>query len=251
MRLRLKFNLSEQQIDVPMDGQVTVKQPAVLYTAQELSDSQKEQARANIGAGTSDFSGDYADLQNKPNIPAPYTLPEATSDTLGGVKADPAQEDDIQTVRIGADGKLYTRAGGGGADDSPMELVRTYEFHSEEDTNTFNVPVGSQYRDVLIMLDMQLSASSAGYLYFDDATVLNMTAGTYWSTNNVAALWIHNYGGILGATMTRYTYGNQVGTHYSINPNYSIFKTMPETVGFNARGSNVLVTGGTARVYAR
>ena len=31
-------------------------------------------------------SGSYNDLSNKPTIPAAYTLPNATSSTLGGVK---------------------------------------------------------------------------------------------------------------------------------------------------------------------
>ena len=69
---------------------------AVLYTAQSLTEEQQEQARANIGAGT------------------PYTLPEASSDALGGVKADSAEETDTQPVRIGGDGKLYTAPGGSG-----------------------------------------------------------------------------------------------------------------------------------------
>lgn len=42
---------------------------AVRYTAQELNDAQKEQARKNIGAGTSSFSGSYDDLTGKPTIP--------------------------------------------------------------------------------------------------------------------------------------------------------------------------------------
>ena len=71
---------------------------AVLYTAQSLTDDQKNHARANIGAGT------------------PYTLPEASSDALGGIKADAAETADTQPVRIGVDGKLYTAPGGGGAD---------------------------------------------------------------------------------------------------------------------------------------
>lgn len=66
---------------------------AVLYTAQSLTDAQKAQARANIGAGT------------------PYTLPEASSDALGGIKADAAETADTQPVRIGGDGKLYTAPG--------------------------------------------------------------------------------------------------------------------------------------------
>lgn len=38
----------------------------VKYTAQTLTDGQKSQARLNIGAGTSNFSGNYNDLSNKP-----------------------------------------------------------------------------------------------------------------------------------------------------------------------------------------
>ena len=43
----------------------------------------------------------YDELQKR-------SLKQATSDTLGGVKADPATADDTQPVRIGGDGKLYT-----------------------------------------------------------------------------------------------------------------------------------------------
>ena len=40
-----------------------------------------------------------------------YTLPQATSKALGGVKADSAEAADTQPVRIGVDGKLYTAPG--------------------------------------------------------------------------------------------------------------------------------------------
>ena len=43
-------------------------------------------AREAIGAGTSEFSGSYNDLSNKPTIPSAYTLPAATTSALGGVK---------------------------------------------------------------------------------------------------------------------------------------------------------------------
>ena len=42
----------------------------VKYVPQSLTSSQQAQARQNIGAGTSNFSGDYDDLTNKPTIPA-------------------------------------------------------------------------------------------------------------------------------------------------------------------------------------
>ncbi len=44
------------------------------YTAQSLTDAQKQQARANIGAGTSSFDGNYNSLSNKPTIPAQVAI---------------------------------------------------------------------------------------------------------------------------------------------------------------------------------
>lgn len=60
--------------DVPVqsvDGQTgEVVTNAVKTTAQTLTDAQKAQARTNIGAGTSSFSGAYDDLTGKPPIPS-------------------------------------------------------------------------------------------------------------------------------------------------------------------------------------
>ncbi len=53
-------------------------------------------------------SGSYEDLTNKPTIPDAYTLPVASTDTLGGVKVDGS------TITI-ADG-VISSAGGGGTD---------------------------------------------------------------------------------------------------------------------------------------
>lgn len=51
-------------------------------------------------------SGSYEDLTNKPTIPEPYTLPTASTDTLGGVKVDG------ETITI-ADGVISSAGGGG------------------------------------------------------------------------------------------------------------------------------------------
>ena len=54
-----------------VDGQTgEVVTNAVKTTAQTLTDVQKTQARTNIGAGTSSFSGAYDDLTGKPTIPS-------------------------------------------------------------------------------------------------------------------------------------------------------------------------------------
>ena len=49
-----------------------------------------------------------------PREETPYTLPEASPDAFGGIKADAAETADTQPVRKGTDGKLYTAPGGSG-----------------------------------------------------------------------------------------------------------------------------------------
>ena len=66
-----------------------------------------------------------------------YALPAATADTLGGVKAEPATENDTQPVRIGEDGMLFTAPGYGGGD--AWELIADITF--EEQVNSFSIDV--------------------------------------------------------------------------------------------------------------
>lgn len=100
---------------------------AVQYVAQSLTDEQKAQARTNIGAGTSSFSGSYNDLTDAPEG---YTLPVATADVLGGVK--PAAKTDAMTSAVGvdADGKLWSAAGGGTL--PKYELIWEHTITAEE-----------------------------------------------------------------------------------------------------------------------
>lgn len=67
----------------------------VKYTSQTLTDAQKSQARSNIGAGTSNFSGSYNDLSNKPTIP----------DISG--KLDKTTYEVNKTINFGSSGVLY------------------------------------------------------------------------------------------------------------------------------------------------
>lgn len=52
------------------------KIPSIKYTEQNLTDVQKAQARENIGAGTSSFSGSYNDLTDKPEDFSAITIEE-------------------------------------------------------------------------------------------------------------------------------------------------------------------------------
>lgn len=64
----------------------------VRYTAQELNEEQQAQARENIGAGTSDFDGDYNNLTNQPFIP------NSTSDLTNDSGYITADEAPVQSV---------------------------------------------------------------------------------------------------------------------------------------------------------
>ena len=98
---------------------VSDTEDAVTYTAQTLTNAQKTQARANIGAGTSNFSGSYNDLSNKPNIPVATVIDttlsksgqaadaKAAGDAIGK-KIDKAQGTGNagKILGIGADGNV-------------------------------------------------------------------------------------------------------------------------------------------------
>lgn len=78
---------------------------------QNLTDEEKLQARENIGAGTSNFSGDYEDLINKPYIPSYDNVPTKdyidekisnlvnsapeTLDTLGEIASALEENEDV------------------------------------------------------------------------------------------------------------------------------------------------------------
>ena len=97
----------------------------VHVTAQTLSSAQQLQARTNIGAGTSNFSGSYNDLTNKPTIPAAQvnsdwnassgvaqilnkpTIPDAVSGTNDGTN--------WTSITIGSTTKAIPSGGGGEA----------------------------------------------------------------------------------------------------------------------------------------
>ena len=57
------------EVDIPTD--------VVTYTQQSLTEAQKAQARTNIGAGTSDFSGSFGALSNKPTTLSGYGITDA------------------------------------------------------------------------------------------------------------------------------------------------------------------------------
>ena len=71
---------------------------AVQYTEQSLSDTQKQQARTNIGAGTSNFSGSYNDLTNTPVLDTTLEQSGKPADAKAVGDAIGSAIDDVTTI---------------------------------------------------------------------------------------------------------------------------------------------------------
>ena len=83
----------------------------------------KNQGTANAGKILGIGTDGNVTPQDKPT----YTLPQATADSLGGIKADAATAEDTQVVRIGTDGKLRTKPTGGSSITVDSALSSTSE----------------------------------------------------------------------------------------------------------------------------
>ena len=109
------FEGSEAEWLASLKGKTPVK--GVDYFTQEEIQQIENNAAAKVDlsdyAKTADLStvatsGSYEDLKNKPTIPAPYTLPTASTSTLGGVKVDGS------TITI-TNGVISSVSGGSGS----------------------------------------------------------------------------------------------------------------------------------------
>lgn len=78
---------------------VTLGENGIKYVAQTLTNVQKEQARTNIGAGTSNFSGSYNDLTGRPTIP----------DVSDKLDKSQGAENAGKFLVVGADGNIATK----------------------------------------------------------------------------------------------------------------------------------------------
>lgn len=102
----LSGNVSVTKSDVGL-GNVGNFKAVSTVASQGLSDTEKANARANIGAGTSSFSGSYNDLSNKPTIPAAAangtytvkTLVGSTTTNVSDFTANQSSADDVTFVQ--------------------------------------------------------------------------------------------------------------------------------------------------------
>ena len=111
---------------------------AVKTTTQTLTDTQKQQARTNIGAGTSSFDGDYNSLTNKP------TIPTKTSQLTNDSHYITASEAPVQSVNTKTGAVVLTQDDVGDG----TTYVRTHN----DFTNVLKTQINTN-KDNIAMLD--------------------------------------------------------------------------------------------------
>lgn len=137
---RGSLNLSSQTTDVTKTGDYVTNTALTdilqnYVSAEEWEDFLQQTGQVlnqkldkNQGVGNAGkILGIGADGNVTPQDKPTYTLPQATADALGGIKADAATAEDTQVVRIGADGKLRTKPTGGSSITVDSELSSTSE----------------------------------------------------------------------------------------------------------------------------
>lgn len=186
--------------------------------SQPFSDTEKAQARANIGAGT------------------PYNLPVASPDTLGGVKPDVKTADMLTPVGVDAEGKLWVAATD--IDTIPADkvvftsdLVFTYQFGKYTPTGG-KVTVPADNTSLLDVLNDAFSEDKVPTITQPIVSVSSTTAKAYEVGTSVTPQYSATF------NAGRYEYGpNPTGvaiTAWSVNNNVTAETKVTQTGTFAA-----------------
>lgn len=135
---------------------VSDTEDAVTYTAQTLTEEQKTQARANIGAGTSNFSGSYNDLTNKPNIPAASVIDTTLSKS--------GQAADAKAAGDAIEKKLDATALPTAVNDALAQAKASGEFDGAKGDKGDTGPVGPKGADGKDGAGMDVTGAKVGQI---------------------------------------------------------------------------------------
>lgn len=135
---------------------VSDTEDAVTYTAQTLTNAQKTQARANIGAGTSNFSGSYNDLTNKPNIPAASVIDTTLSKS--------GQAADAKAAGDAIEEKLDATALPTAVNDALAQAKASGEFDGAKGDKGDTGPVGPKGADGKDGAGMDVTGAKVGQI---------------------------------------------------------------------------------------
>lgn len=217
-----------------VQNSLTAADNAVKYTSQSLTDAQKVQARTNIGAGTSNFSGSYNDLTNRPTIPAAVSIVQSTGTSTSSVMSQKATTDAVN-------GKL------GKTDNTNIEVLGTKKATTTLGGNQLYAPNGVIFGG---------TEAAAGLVTRGICGVSTPTAGGACSKDNLYV----NYDGNNDFNADRQVVVNAgaVGTNLGSNmyqyalPRGEIVKNWVEAKGYatsvKVNGNKIASSGGVVDI---
>lgn len=149
---------------------------------------------------------------------------------------------------VGEDGNVVPGETWGGGSEKQIELIESYAI--EQSDTGFEIPIGSEYKDVLVEIKIKPKETSALRMKFDNQDVLFVTTGSYLSASTSLQLFMHNYGGYIDGWLKKISYETQISTN---NFNSMKIKGMPNTITLTPWKSpnEIGVEAATAYVYAR
>lgn len=167
-----------------------------------------------------------------------------------GTKLDKNQgtENAGKALVVGEDGNVVPGETWGGGSEKQIELIESYAI--EQSDTGFEIPIGSEYKDVLIEIKIKPREATALKMKFDNQDVLFVTTGSYLSASTSLQLFMHNYGGYIDGWLKKILYETQISTN---SFNSMKIKWMPNTITLTPWKSpnEIGVEAATAYVYAR
>lgn len=167
-----------------------------------------------------------------------------------GTKLDKNQgaENAGKALVVGEDGNVKPGEVQGGSSEKQMELIESYVI--EQSDTGFEIPIGSEYKDVLVEIKIKPREVAALRMKFDSQEVMFVTTGSYLGGSTLLQLFMHNYGGYADGWLKKISYETQISTN---SFNSMKIKGMPNTITLTPwKSPSVIgVEAATAYVYAR
>lgn len=217
-----------------VQNSLTAADNAVKYTSQSLTDAQKVQARANIGAGTSNFSGSYNDLTNRPTIPAAVSIVQSTGTSTSSVMSQKATTDAVN-------GKLSK------TDNTNIEVLGTKKATTTLGGNQLYAPNGVIFGGTAAAAGLLtkgisgISVPNTGGACSKDNLYINYDGNNDFNAGRQIVLNAGTTGSHLGSNMYQYTV-----------PRGDIVKNWVEAKGYatsvKVNGNTIASSGGVVDI---
>lgn len=225
---------------------------AVKTTAQALTDTQKQQVRLNIGAGTSSFDGDYNSLSNAPSIPT--STSEITNDS-GYITSEDVPvksvNDKTGAVQLSADdvGALPDTTVIPVVNDATLDVQRngtsvgTFTANASEN-KTINISVPTQASDIGALPDTTSIPSKTSDLTNDSGYITSAQAPVQSVNNKTGAVTLTQDDIASGATyvQTHNDFTDELKTQISTN------QTDIESLEASVAGKQDTITGAATTI---